>query len=165
MTQTSRLILTLSCAVMMASCSVKEKVIAPGQNIHHDDFEYSVQNVEKTDNIGNVRAHGVFYVVKFQVENRARRVDHRWTNSIAYLIDENGTRHDNDTQAQQELNRIQPFAYKNDYVTPSGSTESTMLVFDIPKTVSQPYLQVRGSLLMGDVLDGDQYRKTKVKLF
>jgi hypothetical protein len=165
MTLTTRLILTLSCAAMMASCSVKEKVIAVGQNIHHDDFEYSVQNVEKTDHVGDVRAHGVFYVVKFQVENRARRVDHRWTNSVAYLIDEIGIRYDNEMQAQEELNRIQPFAYKSDYVTPAGSTESTMLVFDVPKTVSQPYLQVRGSILMGDVFDGDQYQKTKVKLF
>ncbi len=159
------LTLCLLCCVIISSCSAKEKIIGVQQNIHHDDFEYSVQSVAKTDRIGGVPARGIFYLVTFQVENRAKRVDHRWANDIAYIVDETGTHFDNDAEAQQELNRTKPFAFKNEYITPAGATETTVLVFDLPKQISRPYLQVRGSLLMGDVFDGSQYRKTKVKLF
>ena len=43
--------------------------------------------------------------------------------------------------------------------------ERTALVFDVPKDVKEPFLQVRGELLMGDVFDGNQFEKTKVRLF
>jgi len=157
--------LTILSGVIISSCSSKEKVIGLRQNIHHDDFEYSVQSIDKTGQIGNLRPHGTFYVVVFQVENHARRVDHRWNNDVAYMTDETGARHDNDAPAQQELNRVKPFDYKKEYVTPAGETETTTLVFDLPKEVRQPYLQVRGSLLMGDVFDGSQFKRTKIKLF
>ena len=160
-----RLSIAMLCGVIISSCSAREKVIGLRQNIHHDDFQYSVQSVERVAQIGNLSARGTFYIVGFQVENRARRVSHRWDNTIAYLIDETGTLHDNDPAAQKELNGIQPFTYKGEFDTPAEATEATMLVFDLPKEVKQPYLQVRGLLLMGDVFDGSQYKKTKVKLF
>ena len=71
------------CCVIFSSCSSKEKVLGLGENIHHDDFEYSVQRVEKAAQIGTLRTQGTFLIVTFQVENRARRVDHRWSNDIA----------------------------------------------------------------------------------
>src|SRR5690349_12695648 len=109
--------LLLVCCVIISSCSAKEKIIGLQQTIHHDDFEYSVQRVERTKTIGKDDARGVFYIVTFQVENRALRVEHRWSNDIAYIVDEIGVRHDNDVDAQQELNRIQTFGYKNEHVT------------------------------------------------
>ena len=63
------------------------------------------------------------------------------------------------------MNRVKLFGYKPEYVTPAQVTESTMLVFDVSKDVREPYLQVRGEVLMGDAFDGSQYKKTKVKLF
>ena len=151
--------------VIISSCSSKEKVIGLGENIHHDDFEYSVRSVEQTDQIGNVHARGTFYVVTFRVESRARRVDHRWSNTIAYIVDKSGSKYENNMDVQKELNRINPFDFKNEYVTPAGATETTMLVFDLPREAQAPYLQVRGWLMIGDVFDGNQYKKTKVKLF
>src|SRR5205814_7263944 len=120
--------LVMSFCVMISSCFAKEKVIGLRENIHHDDFEYSVQSVEKTDQIGNLHARGIFYIIGFQVENRARRVDHRWTNDIAYVVDETGTQRGNDARAQEELNRVQPFRFKNDYDTAAGGTETTLRV-------------------------------------
>jgi hypothetical protein len=155
----------LLCSVIISSCSAEEKVIGLRQNIHHDDFEYSVQSVEQTDTIGKLHARGIFYLVTFQVESRAKRVDHRWTNDIAYVQEETGIRHGNDVEAQQELNRVRPFGLKDEYVTPAGSIETTVLVFDLPTNAAAPCLQVRGSVLMGDVFDGGQYRKVKVRLF
>jgi len=163
--KTRTLLVFAAWAVIIASCSTKEKVIGLHENIHHDDFEYSVQSLEKTDRIGNVGARGVFYIVAFQVENRAKRVDHRWDPTIAYLTDASGRPYNNDQQAREELNRTKPFNYKNEFVTPAGVTETTFLVFDLPKDITAPYLQVRGSLLMGDAFDGNQFKSTKIKLF
>src|SRR5262249_38095619 len=139
MKRSSILAASMLCCVIISSCSSKEKVIGLGENIHHDDFEYSVQRVEQTDQIGNVHARGTFYVVTFQVESRAKRVDHRWSNTIAYIIDQSGSKYENNMDVQKELNRIQPFGFKNDYVTPAGATETTMLVFDLPHEAEQPY--------------------------
>ena len=101
----------------------------------------------------------------FQVENRARAVNHRWGNDIAYLVDERGREYENDDSAQMALARGGAFERKDSYVTPAGVTERTRLVFDVPRAVREPYLKVRGFLLMGDVFDGDQFRRTRVKLF
>jgi hypothetical protein len=151
--------------LIISSCSSKEKVIGLREYIHHDDFEYSVQHVDKVDRIGDMAARGIFYVVSFQVENRAQRVNHRWSNKIAYLVDETGAKYENSVEAQKELQRVSGFGYKDEYVTPAGATETTMLVFDVPRHATQPYLRIRGDLLMGDVFDANQYKRTKVQLF
>jgi hypothetical protein len=159
-----RLTVALS-AVILSACSGPEPVISVRQTIHHDDFEYSVESVETMDRIGDRLPAGRFYVLTFQVENRARAVNHRWGNDIAYLVDERGREYENDDSAQMALARVDPFERKDSYVTPAGLTERTRLVFDVPRAVREPYLKVRGFLLMGDVFDGDQFRRTRVKLF
>lgn len=165
MTKLLALLVALLCCAIISSCSAKEKVIGLHQNIHHDDFEYSVQSADKAAMIGNVPTHGAFFIVAFQVENHARRVNHEWKNDIAYLVDEHGAQYENAAAAQNELNRVKPFGLKAEYITPPGATGITMLVFDLPKDAKEPYLQVRGLILMGDVFDGSQYKKTRVKLF
>ena len=155
----------LLCCVIFSSCSLNEKMIDLGENIHHDDFEYSVQHVERAEEIGNLQTRGTFLIVTFQVENRAMRVSHHWSNDIAYIVDAGGTEYENSAAAQKEFDRIKPFGYKPEYVTPAGNTETTVLVFDVPKSLTEPYLKVRGYVLMGDVFDLNEYRRTRVKLF
>lgn len=152
-------------SMALTACSAHEKVIGLRENIHHDDFEYSVQSVDKTPTIGARHASGMFYIVTFQVENRARRVNHRWNNRTGYIVDGTGIVYENDSDAQKQLNQTGAFGYKDEYTTPAGATETTRFVFDIPEHVAKTYLQVRGDVLMGDVFDGNQYKKTKVKLF
>jgi len=155
-------------ALIFSACSSKnvtEKIIGLKQNIHHDDFEYSVEDFYKTDTIGGQRANGTFYVVTFQVENKARRVNHEWDNNIAYMTDENSKQYSNLNEKQKALNSIKPFKLKDKYVTPPGTTDLTVLVFDIPKEVKQPCLKVSGEFLMGDMFDGSQFANTKIKLF
>lgn len=69
-------LLTLSAALLAASCG-RDEVISIGQSIHHDDFEYSVQSLERKDRIGNLHANGLFYVVTFEVRNGAKQVEHK----------------------------------------------------------------------------------------
>ena len=157
--------LALLWAALFSGCAGQDRIIDPGILIHHDDFEYSVQHVNRTDRIGDLEAGGTFYIVTFQVENRARRVDHRWSNDIAYVVDGSGRGYEEDNAAQRALEAVWPFSYKDRYVTPAGVVEKTMLVFDLPKDVKEPYLKVRGAFLMGDLFDANQYQRTRVKLF
>ncbi len=160
-----RIFCSLIVMLFLSSCSKEEKVIGLKQNIHHDDFEYSVQSVEMADSIGAIKARGTFYIITFRVENRAKRVNHIWENSIAYIVDENGKEHENLNEPENELAKEKLFVQKTKHFTPAGETESAALVFDIPKEVKEPYLKVRGEILMGDIFDGSQFRRTKVKLF
>jgi hypothetical protein len=150
---------------LFSSCSKEEKVISLKENIHHDDFEYSVQSVEKADSIGAIKAKGTFYIVTFRVENKAKRVNHEWENSIAYIVGKDGKEYENSNDLQNDLAKIKLFVPKVKHNTPAGETESAILVFDVPKELKEPFLKVRGSFLMGDMFDGNRFKNTKVKLF
>jgi hypothetical protein len=153
------------------SCNPDKKTVTIGlnQNIHHDDFEYSVTSFTKTPDIisgkDTIKANGIFYLVHFKVTNNALRVGHTWNNSIAYLIDENGDRYENLPDKQKALNNSLPFGLNEIYNTPHGAADTTILVFELPANVLKPYLKVSGSTLMGDVFDAGRFRRMKVRLF
>ena len=140
-----------------------------GQRIHHDDFEYRVTGFTVPDSIGSGATQRKtarhFYVVTFEVENRAKRVGHRWDNSIAYVVDDLGHTYENLPDLQAILNAQQPFNYSLQHVTSAGSVEDTRLVFELPRDVAHPCLMVRGELLMGDLFDGKAFTRTKIRLF
>ena len=159
-----RLLLALSTALLSA-CGGPEHAIGLRQPIHHDDFDYSVERVDTLARIGSLTPSGIFYVVTFQVDNRAQVVDHQWGNDIAYIVDDEGGVYENDAGAQAELGNIQPFDRQVWHVTRAGDRETTRLVFDLPAQVKAPYLKVRGWPLMGDLFDGIQFRRVKVRLF
>ena len=152
-------------ALIFMSCSQKENIIGLKEKIQHDDFEYSVQNVEKTERIGNIESKGMFYLVTFRVENDAKRVEHKWDNNIAYVTDKNETIYKNIYDLQINLKKVRDFSLKERYITYAGQNEETILVFDTPNDVKEPYLKVNGEFLMGDLFDGSQFKNTKVKLF
>jgi hypothetical protein len=167
----SVVILTVGIGIASISChSDKEsKTIGLNQNIHHDDFEYSVTSYTKTPEIisgqDTIKARGIFYLVHFKVTNNALRVGHTWDNSIAYLIDANGDRYQNLPDKQKALNNSLPFGLNEIYNTPHGAADTTILVFELPADVIKPYLKVSGGTLMGDVFDAGRFRRMKVRLF
>ncbi len=145
-----------------------EKTIAPGEVIHHDDFDYSVAKVEKFKTIGrdtrSVSSEGTFYVVTLKVENNAVRVNHRWDISMAYVEDQAGNKYLHSPEAQKrwdEATGVQNAAAHN---TPKGTIETADIVFDLPDNVQNPCLKIWKDVLMGDVFDGVAYRKAKVPL-
>jgi len=99
------------------------------------------------------------------VENRALRVGHKWDNSIAYIVDGEGYIFENNRNAQNFYEMISPFGLHENYNTMAGKTDSVILVFDLPQNISEPYLKVRGNILMGDIPDRARFRKMKIKLF
>jgi hypothetical protein len=157
--------IALALLPFVAACVASERTIDRGERIHHDDFTYAVQEVERLPEIGPRSAAGIFYAVTFIVENHALRVNHQWNNHIAYVVDARGHEYDNDEPAQRAFARARGTHYLESYITPAGADESTVLVFDLPRDVSSPCLKVRGELLMGDVFDGNQYARTRVRLF
>jgi hypothetical protein len=165
------IILAYSLALIVISCSSNNNPIIIGlnENIHHDDFEYSVTDFTTTHQIINgtdtISSDGLFYLIHFKVINKALRVYHKWDNSIAYIVDENGKRYENDIRSQKGLDKTQHFGFKEIYNTPHGSTDTTILVFDLPLDVREPYLMVKGEILMGDTFDGARFKRMKVKLF
>lgn len=157
--------------ILCSSCKrdFSKYVIGLKQNIHHDDFEYSVSDYIVTRFLKNkndtLHARGMFYLVTFRVENRAKRVDHNWDNSVAFIIDERGKTYENLKDVQQYYEKIHPFGLKETYTTLHGRSDSTVLAFDLPFNLTRPYLRVRGKILMGDALDGARFRKMLVKLY
>ena len=155
----------LAAAVLWTSCSREEPTLRVGQPIHHDDFEYTVDSLERTPRIADRQAHGVFYLIEFRVDNHAKRVNHRWANDIAYLVDSAGRRYESDIDAGRALAAARGVPFRDQYVTPPGGTDRALLVFDLPSNVSEPFLMVRGWFLMGDVFDLGQYARRRVRLF
>lgn len=155
-------------AFILISCA-QGRIVAVKERIHHDDFEYRVTEFEVADSLRSgatiKKAAGYFCIVTFEVENRAKRVEHAWDNSIGYIVDDQGRRFENLPELQTFLNTFQPFNYSLRHVTSAGATETTRLVFDLPRDCTRPYLMVRGELLMGDIFDGKAFTKTKIKLF
>lgn len=157
--------------LIAGSCNSDRKEMSIGlkQNIHHDDFEYSVSNymITKFLKSGNdtLKAEGVFYLVMFRVENRAKRIDHIWDNFIGYIIDEKGNIYENINEVQQFWEKVNEFGLRKQYTTRPGTTDSTYLAFDLPFNITKPSLKVRGSVLMGDVFDRAKFRKMRIRLY
>lgn len=163
--------LSINLTTLIISCSSgkKEVVIGLNQNIHHDDFEYAVTDFTRTNILisgtDTIKSKGNFYLVHFRVMNKALRVNHKWDNSIGFIIDENGNHYDNIKDCQVLLDKSQMFGWKEIYNTPHGQTDTTILVFDLPVNITQPFLMVRGDILMGDAFDGGRFKRIKVRLF
>jgi hypothetical protein len=157
--------------VLMVACVSQNREIEIGlkERIHHDDFEYSVQNylVSRFLKNGNdtLKAKGVFYMITFRTENLAMRVNHKWDNSIAFIVDEKDRIYENEPKVQEFYENARPFGLKEKYVTPAGGSGSTILAFDIPFDATRPWLKVRGKILMGDVLNGARFKRMRIRLF
>ncbi|GAB4037536.1 hypothetical protein GCM10028809_53090 [Spirosoma gilvum] len=117
------------------------------------------------DRIGSARPNGRFWIVTIEVNNQAKRVEHPWTNSVAFITDDHGHIFENQPKAQQQLNKAHPFGWQQEYITRAGHIDTTQLVFDLPKSLKKPFLHYRGELLMGDAFDGRQFEHTRVRLF
>lgn len=162
------ILLTITSIISCKSTGTKY-ILGLREKIHHDDFEYSVSNYIVSRFLKNgadtLHARGVFYLVLLKVENNARRVNHKWNNSIGYIMDERGNTYENLPEVQEFWNKVRPFGLKDEYITRASVTDSTYLAFDLPFDVTKPFFKVRGEVLMGDMLDRARFRKMMVRLF
>lgn len=164
-TLTALMITLLACKIDAG----EEVIIEINEGIPHDDFEYVVADYWKQREIpgkeDTLRATGIFWLVRFKVINHAEQTQHAWDNSIGYIKDKSDVVYENSPRAQQQLNQSASFGWKAGYRTGTDHDDSTILVFDLPEKVRRPYFLVRGKTLIGDVLNRNQFKRTKVKLF
>jgi len=161
----------LAIMLFINGCSTRDNgpVLGINDRIHHDDFEYVVTDYTVSKKItgdhDSIFAQGNFYIVSFRVENHALRENHKWDNSIAYVIDDEENIFENRMDAQKLINSVTPFGWKEQYITTAQSTDSVILVFDLPESAGHPCLMIRGETLMGDLLEGNRFRKAKIQLY
>ncbi len=155
----------MAAVLLITSCSGDEKILNIGDKLQHDDFYYSVQKVMKSPDFVGKKADGMFYVVMFKVQNDAKRTEHEWNRKVLYVVDENGKEYENKLELQKEYSRINYEEYKENYKTAAGSSDSAVVVFELPNSVKQPYIKYRGDFLMGDLFSGNTFKNSKVKLF
>lgn len=156
----------VAAVLLITSCSGDEKILNIGDKLQHDDFYYSVQKVLKTPDFVGKKSEGTFYVVMFKVQNDAGSGDHEWNRSTLYVVDENGKEYENKIELQKEYSRINYEEYKENYKTVSGSSDSAVVVFEVPNSVKQPYIKYRGGNSgIGEIFSGNSIKNSKVKLF
>lgn len=145
------------------SCKTEsdEYLIGLNESIRHDVFEYQVTDFK----ILPIDEYSDRYRIKFKVINNSEVVEHTWNNSIAYIADAKGNIYNNKEELQIKLNEREPFGWQDEYHTHPNSEETTTLIFDLPKNVTRPYLKVTGKFLMSDILDLNEYKRMKVRLY
>jgi hypothetical protein len=148
-------------AVFTASRPVR--LLAIGQRVQHDDFFLSVSALRRVKRIDDTTARGTFYVVRINVENRAKRVPYSWHNTIAYVVDTAGRRYAPDAAGQRAFDRAARRQPESEI--PAGQSRLYDVVFDLPREAEKPVLQFWDGVLMGDAFDGVAYAKAKIRLY
>ncbi|HOO99842.1 MAG TPA: hypothetical protein PLV06_12680 [Bacteroidales bacterium] len=163
-----RYIVSLLLLLSLTGCRKTEYVIDIGEKIYHHGVEYSVSNIIITrfirEGSDTIYARGMFYLVDFKVENKSRRTDISWDNSIAYITDERAGTFESSPEVQRFYNASVSSLWKETWLTPPGSSDSTWLAFDLPFNTTRPYLKIRGKPVAGDLFDGALFRRVRVKL-
>lgn len=163
--------LQVACFILLVSCSSnrQEYVIGIGERIHHGNFEYSASDIIITRFLKHgsdtLHAKGMFYLVKFKVENNSKRTGHEWDNSIAYIIDDRAGSFNNMPDVQEFYEKSKPFGLREKYSTAPGKADSTYLAFDLPFNSTIPCLKVKGNFMIRDVFDGALFRRVRIKLY
>ena len=135
-----------------------------GEPIQQDDFSYAVTRVAKTNALGaapqRITAHGTFYVVTVQVENRALQVSFEWDPSMVRVLDANGRQYSFSIEGQRQLDAAAP----SNRIIEHGETARYQVAFDLPDAVQKPALAFSNGIMMGDVFNGAAYMQARVPL-
>ena len=150
--------------LLLQACSGDEKTFGIKEKVRHNNFIYSVEEVMKTPEFVGTKANGTFYVIMFKVINEDKSLSHEWNNNSAYIEDENGREYGNVTELKKEFCRINYEKYTDNYVTAAGKTDSTVLVFELPAEVKQPFLKFRADFRIGDLFEGNSLANSRIKL-
>jgi hypothetical protein len=122
--------------------------LAVGQELVYDDFGFRVRSVRVAREVGladaRVRAGGgtSFTIVRFEVENHARRVDYDMSNHRAVLEDEVGRTFDVDEDATRAL-AAETHAIEPPPTIRAGDFTSSDLVFRVPDDAKSLKLRVK----------------------
>lgn len=111
-----------------------EQHLALGGEIVHDDFGFRVREVEARVALGQPeqRASGRFVVVRFDVNNHAKRVPFDLTTWTPRLVDGSRASFEPDEHAERALASELSLARLRDGSIDAGETRECRAVFDVP---------------------------------
>ena len=116
--------------------------VAIGTPIRHDDFFFTMTNV--------ARSGGAHYDVTVLVQNRARRVDYEWRDTIAYVQVGGGKRYAPVSDAR--------------FIIGPGVSREAHVAFELPAGAKDVDLRFWDGIFMGDAFDAAAYSRTAVRL-
>ena len=142
--------------VLIAACSAltlwmvvrHDQRLAVGQELVYDDFGFRVRSVRVAREVGPAEARvqagdgSSFTIVRFEVENHARRVDYDMSNHRAVLEDEVGRTFTVDEAATRAL-AAETHAVEPPSTIRAGDFTSSDLVFRIPDDAKSLKLRVK----------------------
>jgi len=139
----------VTCAVLALWSLVRhDQRAAIGEELLYDDFGFRVRSVRTLEDVGDTDARlqagagQSFVVVRFEVENHARRVDYDMSNHRAVLEDETGRTFEVDADATRALAE-NTHALSTPARIRAGDFTSSDLVFRVPAAVSALRLRVK----------------------
>ena len=130
--------------------ALPDTVVAVGEPVRQDDFQYTVTRVVK-----HRHNDSIWYGVTIRVDNNAKVVDYRWRDEIAYVTDAAGRRYRalSDSQSATDHPPI-----------PAGASAAYTMTFVLPASEHNPTLHYSNGILMGDIFDGVAYQRATIPL-
>jgi hypothetical protein len=152
---------------LLGAQSKRELVVGLNQEIQFDDFAFSALSTRKGAALGNEAAQkpseGVYYIVTLKVANHAKRVDFKFNETTAVLVDGAGKEYCVSAQGQAAFDSTRPRKDACKEALPAGASCITELVFDVPADISNPHMKISFGKI-GDFLDSIFYGKRKIAL-
>ena len=148
--------IALSLLAMLALLNRRDQRLGLNQEIHIDDFGFSVLSVRQTDAIGTgehaSKPRGTYYIVAMKISNHAKRVNYKFKRSSAVLVDDAGRQYLFSREGQDALESPSRLA-ACDAPIPAGASCTTDIVFDLPGEARLSHLRMSFGGLIGDLLD------------
>lgn len=132
-----------------------ERVAGFNEPIRYDDFAFAALAVTQTRTLGSSTAQGLYTIVTLRVTNDAKRVQYKFDDKIAVLMDARGKRY--------PVSRAGPADACAVALDPGGSCV-TELVFDAPAEIRPLYLAISMGGPLGDLVDNVLYGSKAIRL-
>jgi hypothetical protein len=132
--------------VVVLTVAFNRKTVVVGLNtpIRYDDFAFLALDGKRGD-------PPTTYLVKLRVQNRARRVDFRFTPGMAVLVDGSG-------------HAYLPAAGFDEVVLKAGSSADVDLRYDVPADLRSPTLRILPGGMIGDAIETTLAGRKSIRL-
>jgi hypothetical protein len=142
------LLVVTCCALTLWLVVRHDQRLSIGEELVYDDFGFRVRSVREAHEVGPTDARiaagsgSTFEIVRFEVENHARRVDYDMSNHHAVLEDSIGHTYTVDEDATRALAR-ETHAIESPAKIRAGDFTSSDLVFRVPDAATTLRLRVK----------------------
>jgi len=158
----------LSLIALLAVMNRRDQTVGLNKEIKYDDFAFSVLEVARQNSLGegaDLRtAEGNYFVVTIKVANHAVRVDYKFRNGAAILVDQAGREFHLSRDGQRALESTHGYRDGCDGQIPAGASCTTQVVFDLPADARPSHVRFSEGGGIGDLLDFVFYGTKRIDL-